>query len=210
MGSILPLFFGFFSASIGIALPGLINMTAAKVSIREGRDRALLFTTGALIIIFFQTLSAIIFARFLDSHPNVVVVLREVGLVIFILLTIYFLFLARKTKTKKEEMKIRSKTNRFFLGMLLSALNFFPVPYYVFVTILLSSNHLFTFEMIHEFLFLTGVVLGSFMVFYYYICFFKRIESKTDFFFKNMNTIIGSITGIIALITLINIIKYYY
>jgi hypothetical protein len=139
-----------------------------------------------------------------------VVVLREVGLVIFILLTIYFLFLARKAKTKKEEMKIRSKTNRFFLGMLLSALNFFPVPYYVFVTILLSSNHLFTFEMMHEFLFLTGVVLGSFAVFYYYINFFKRIESKTDFFFKNMNTIIGSITGIIALITLINIIKYYY
>jgi hypothetical protein len=120
------------------------------------------------------------------------------------------LFLARKAKTKKEEMKIRSKTNRFFLGMLLSALNFFPVPYYVFVTILLSSNHLFTFEMMHEFLFLTGVVLGSFAVFYYYINFFKRIESKTDFFFKNMNTIIGSITGIIALITLINIIKYYY
>jgi threonine/homoserine/homoserine lactone efflux protein len=205
----LPLFFGFITSSIGIALPGLINMTAAKVSIRDGRDRALLFITGAVIIIFFQTLSAIVFARFIDSRPDVIVMLREAGLAIFIALTIYFLFLAKKPKIKKEEMKMRSKTNRFFLGMLLSALNFSPVPYYVFVTIFLSSYGLFSFERFSEFLFLAGVVIGSFVVFYYYICFFKRIESKTDFFFKNMNQIIGSITGIIALITLINIIKYY-
>jgi len=209
MSYLLPLFFGFITSSIGIALPGLINMTAAKVSIRDGRDRALLFITGAVIIIFFQTLSAIVFARFIDSRPDVIVMLREAGLAIFIALTIYFLFLAKKPNIKKEEMKMRSKTNRFFLGMLLSALNFFPVPYYVFVTIFLSSYGLFSFERFPEYFFLAGVVIGSFVVFYYYICFFKRIESKTDFFFKNMNQIIGSITGIIALITLINIIKYY-
>ncbi|PWA05630.1 LysE family transporter [Flavobacterium psychrotolerans] len=205
-----PLFFGFFSAAIGIALPGLINMTAAKVSIRDGRDRALLFVTGAIIIIFFQTLSAILFARFIDSRPDVVVLLREVGLAIFIALTIYFLFFAKKPKAKKEEMKMHSKTNRFFLGMLLSALNFFPVPYYVFVTISLSSYRLFSFDRIAIALFLSGVILGSFAVFYYYISFFKRIEAKTDFFFKNMNQIIGAITGIVALITMITVIKYYY
>jgi threonine/homoserine/homoserine lactone efflux protein len=59
MRFILPLLFGFFSAFIGISLPGLINMTAAKVSLRDGRDRALLFIIGAVIIIFFQTLSAV-------------------------------------------------------------------------------------------------------------------------------------------------------
>lgn len=210
MNYLLPLFFGFISSSIGIALPGLINITAAKVSIRDGRDKALLFITGAVIVIFFQTLLAIIFARFIDSRPDVVVLLREVGFIIFILLTVYFLFLAKKPKLKKEEMKMRSKTNRFFLGMLLSALNLFPVPYYVFVTIFLSSYGFFSFETLSKFLFLIGVALGSFAVFNYYIYFFKRIESKTDFFFKNMNKIIGSITGIVALITLINILKYYY
>lgn len=209
MNFVLPLFFGFISAAIGIALPGLINMTAAKVSIRDGRDRAMLFISGAVIIIFFQTLTAILFARFIDSRPDVVILLREVGFAIFLVLTIYFLFLAKKPKVKKEEIKMRSKTNRFFLGMLLSALNFFPVPYYVFVTITLSSYRLFIFEKISISLFLMGVLLGSFLVFYYYISFFKKIENKTDFFFKNMNKIIGSITGIITLVTLFNIIKYY-
>lgn len=143
MNFVLPLIFGFISAAIGIALPGLINMTAAKVSIRDGRERAMLFISGAVIIIFFQTLTAILFARFIDSRPDVVILLREIGFAIFLFLTIYFLVLAKKPKIKKEEIKMRSKTNRFFLGMLLSALNFFPVPYYVFVTITLSSYRLF-------------------------------------------------------------------
>ena len=200
---------GFFSASVGVSLPGLINMTAAKVSVRDGRERALLFITGAVIIIFFQTLVAISFARYIDSRPAIVALLREIGFVIFVLVSFYFLVLAQKTKIKKEDMKMRSKTNRFFLGMLLSALNFFPIPYYVFLTISLASFQLFSFELLPTFLFLVGVVIGSFAVFYYYISFFKKIESKTDFFFRNTNKIIGTVTVIVALITLFNIIKFY-
>ncbi len=185
-------------------------MTAAKVSIKEGKERAKLFVFGALIIVVFQTLAAVFFARFLDSRPDVVVLLREVGLGIFISLTIYFLVFAKQPKVKQDEVKMRSKTSRFFLGMLLSALNFFPIPYYVFVTITFASYNLFLFDKLSILLFLIGVVSGSYFVFYYYISFFKKIESKTDFFFKNMNQIIGTITGIVALMTLINVLKYYY
>jgi threonine/homoserine/homoserine lactone efflux protein len=206
----LPLLFGIFSSSFGIAFPGLINMTAAKVSLHDGRDRALLFVFGAVIIIFFQTLIAILFARFIDSRPDVINLLREVGLGIFIALTIYFFFIAKKPKLKNKELKARSKTNRFFLGMLLSSLNFFPIPYYVFVTITLASYQLFSFESLPIFTYLIGVVIGSFTVFYYYITYFVKSETKTDFFVMNINKIIGTITGIVSLITLINIIKYYF
>ena len=210
MSLILPLIFGFFSSSVGIAFPGLINMTAAKVSMRDGRDRALLFVLGAVIIIFFQTMAAVFFARFIDSHPDVTNLLREVGFGVFIALTIYFFFIAKAPKHKKEELKTQSKTNRFFLGMLLSSLNLFPIPYYVFITITLASYRLFSFESMSIFIYLLGVLVGSFSVFYYYITSFVKIESKTDFFFRNINKIIGTITGIVSLITLINIIKYYF
>ncbi|GAL79633.1 hypothetical protein JCM19274_3045 [Algibacter lectus] len=40
-----------------------------------------------------------------------------------------------------------------------------------------------------------------------YIFFFDKIKSKTLTSQKNMNRIIGSITGIIAIVTLINIIR---
>lgn len=207
MTIITALFFGFISAVIGILPPGLINMTAAKVDIKEGKRAALSFVIGAVIVIFFQVYLAILFAQFIGEHPQVVVLLREIGCGIFTLLTVYFLGIA-KTPQKKKIKKQRTST-RFFLGMLLSALNFFPIPYYVVVSLSLASYGWFVFETLSVFVFVLGAVLGSFLVFYSYISFFSKIENKTDFFMRNMNKIIGSITGIIALVTLFNIVKYY-
>jgi MFS family permease len=179
------------------------------VNLREGKISAYWFVLGAVIVIFFQATLAILFARYIEGRPDVIVLLREVGFVIFSVLTIYFLLIAKKPKAKKGKIKKKSTSTRFFLGMLLSALNFFPIPYYVFVSITLASYNLFVFDISHVFIFVTGVVLGSFLVFYLYITFFQKIEDKTNYMMKNMNTIIGSITGLIALITLINIIRYY-
>lgn len=210
MSVVLPFFFGFLAAIVGVIPPGIINLTAAKVSLIDGRKRALMFVLGALIIVFFQTYLSVIFAQYIDKHTEVVVLLREIGLVIFVVLTIYFLVFAKSPKTKQnEEVKIKSKRNRFMMGMIISAINFFPIPYYALVTITLASYNVFSYQLIQNFSLILGIVFGSFSVFYFYVVFFNKLKSKADYFIKNMNTIIGIITGLIALLTLFNIIKYY-
>ncbi|HAH56163.1 MAG TPA: lysine transporter LysE [Flavobacterium sp.] len=209
MNYITPLFFGFISAFIGIIPPGLINMTAAKVNHKEGKRNALWFVFGALIIICVQVFFSILFAKIINRRPDLVTLLREIGFGIFATLTVYFLWLAKKPKDKTKKLDIKSVTKRFFLGMLLSALNFFPIPYYVFVSISLASYKLFSFETTSILIFVNGVLLGSFLVFYLYISFFDKLKNKRDYIMKNMNTIIGTITGLISIITLINIIEYY-
>ena len=204
------LFFGFVSAVIGIFPPGLINMTAAKVNSKEGKRAAIWFVIGAVLIIILQVFIAILFAQFIGERPEVVVLLREIGCGIFTLLTVYFLVISKPPQKIKGKIKKQRTSTRFFLGMLLSALNFFPIPYYVVVSLSLASYGLFVFEPLSIFIFVLGAVLGSFLVFYTYISFFGKIENKTDFFMHNMNKIIGSITGLVALITLFNIINYYW
>jgi threonine/homoserine/homoserine lactone efflux protein len=184
-------------------------MTAAKVSIEEGRIRAYIFALGATCVILIQTFIAIVFAKFIDKTPQVVILLREIGLVLFLALTIYFFWTSKKHKPKVQPVKLRSKRSRFFLGMLLSALNLFPIPFYVFISVTLASYNYFTFEKPFIWTFVIGSGIGSFFAFYCYIVFFKKMETKTAFILKNINYIIGSITGLVALITLINIIKYY-
>ena len=185
-------------------------MTAAKVNLKEGKRNAMWFVLGAILVIFFQSFFAILFAKIIHRRPDLVTLLREVGLGIFATLTLYFLVLAKKPKDKARKLKKNSKTNRFFMGMLLSGLNFLPIPYYVFVSVTLASFKLFSFDPTSIFIFVNGVILGSFLVFYCYISFFNKIENKTDYVTKNMNTIIGSITGLISVITLWNVIKYYW
>lgn len=205
-----PIISGFIAAFIGIIPPGLINMTAAKVNMKEGKKNALWFVLGAVLVIFFQVYIAVLFARVIDSRPDVVTLLREVGFGIFSVLTIYFLFLAKEPKAKRTKIKKSSKKRRFFLGMLLSGLNFFPIPYYVLVSVTLASYHLFEFENNFIFTFVIGSIIGSFAALYAYIVFFSKVQDKTDYLLRNMNRIIGSITGVIAVVTLINILNYYF
>lgn len=202
---------GFAAAFIGVIPPGLINMTAAKIDFTDGRKRAMIFVAGALFVIFFQTYISVIFAQYINSHQEVVVLLREIGLAIFSTLAIYFLFFAKKPKIRTEDsIELKSKKNRFFMGVLISAINFFPIPYYVFVSLTLASYQLFWFESLSIYSLVLGVVLGSFAVFYLYVLFFNKMKSKTDYFMKNMNLIIGIITGVTALVTLFNVIQYYF
>ena len=211
MTIILPILLGFITASIGIFPPGLINMTAAKISLKDGKTRALVFVLGALIVIFIQTFIALIFARYIDSHQEIGLLFKEIGFVVFSILTIFFFFIAKKPASNvQENIKIKSKKSRFFLGMMISAINFFPIPYYVFMSISFASLGYFNFNETSIYLFTLGVVLGSFFVFYGYITFLKKLEAKTTFVSKNINYIIGSITAFVALMSLIYIVKNYF
>jgi hypothetical protein len=90
--------------------------------------------------------------------------------------------------------------------MLIASINLLPIPFYVFTSISLAASGYFSFDKIPIAAFVTGVVSGSFFIFYLYIVAFKRIEKKTEFLFHNINNIIGSVTTFIAIITLYKLI----
>jgi threonine/homoserine/homoserine lactone efflux protein len=184
-------------------------MTAAKVSVVDGRNEAISFAIGASVIVFFQTFIAIQFAKFIYSRQDIITLLQEIGLFLFIAITIFLFWTARKPKKEKQEIKLHSKSNRFFLGMLISALNLFPIPFYVFVSVSLSSYGLFYFNSSHIYSFVSGVVIGSFTGFYLYILYFKNHQSKSDYLIKNGNYIIGTITGLISLVTFFKLINTF-
>ena len=200
-------FLGFFIAFIGVIPPGLLNMTAAKISLKDGANRGIIFSIGVSIIVFAQSHIAAIFASYLNNHPNIIDILQRAAFVIFVLITIYFLVLASKQKNIKVHSHIKSKKSHFFHGIFLSAINVFPTPYQAYMTITLTSFGLMDFEHINILAYVTGAAMGTFAMFYFYIFFFHKIKDKKITSQKNMNYCIGIITGIVALTTLINILR---
>jgi len=205
MTFLLPLLLGFCIALLAVILPGLLNMTAAKISLQEGRNEALSFAAGAAVVVFFQTLIAVFFSRFISNHNEIVTTLQEIGVFVFSALSIYFFWIAKSPKKLNPAIKIKGKSNRFFYGMFLSMLNFLPIPFYVFASMSLSSSGYFKFETIQIYSFVSGVVAGSFAIFYVYIVSFKAIQNKTDFLLRNINAIIGSVTTFMAVVTIIKL-----
>lgn len=200
-------FIGLIVALVGVIPPGLLNMTAAKISLKEGYSRGIVFSIGVSITVIAQTYVAVLFARYLSNHPDIVDILQRVALVIFILISVYFLFIAKERVKPKDEINNRSKKSRFFFGIFLSSLNVFPIPYQAYMSITLASFGLMGFDLTSITSYVAGAAMGTFVMLYIYIFFFDKIKSQKLTSQKNMNFSIGIITAIIALITLFNVIK---
>ncbi|MHA7942775.1 LysE family translocator [Formosa sp. 3Alg 14/1] len=202
-------FLGFIVSLVGVIPPGLLNMTAAKISLKEGANRGMFFSIGACVVVLIQTFIAVIFARFLTQRPDVVDVLQRVALVLFILLSVYFFFIAKGDGDVEstDAPDIRSKKSRFFQGMLMSALNMFPIPFQAYMSVTLASFGWLTFEQSDILSYVFGAATGSFVMLYMYMFFFDKIQSQRFKSQKNMNRLIGTITAVVALATLFQVIK---
>lgn len=201
-------FLGLFIALIGVIPPGLLNMTAAKISLKEGPGRGIMFSTGVCITVFIQTYLAAIFARYLSTRPDVIAILQKVAFVLFILISVYFLAIASKKKEETiGEEEVKSKRGRLVHGIMLASLNLFPIPYQAYMTITLATFGWLDFEKTSIITYVTGATMGTFVMLYVYIFFFDKIKTNPLTSQKNMNYVIGSITGLVALVTFINILK---
>ncbi len=200
-------FLGMIIALIGVIPPGLLNMTAAKISLKEGYTRGIMFSIGVCLTVMLQTSIAVIFARYLSNHPDVVDILQRVAFVIFVLITIYYLVFAKKASRPDIEHHVKSKHSRLFFGMFLSSLNLFPIPYQAYMSITVATFGWLTFDLTSIASYVAGVAMGTFVMLYVYIFFFDKIRNKAFTSQKNMNYIIGGITGVISIFTLINIVK---
>lgn len=197
---------GYLAALLGVIPPGLLNMSAAKISMKSGRKSAILFSLGVTTTVMFQTYIALLFARYLDRHPEVVDMLQKVALGIFVCITIYFFFIAKDTRTQAPSEINPSKTNRFFNGMFLAALNLLPLPYWVYISITFGGFGMFTFEQPGLWAAVIASGAGTFTMLALYVSFFKRNANKP--LKVNMNYVIGLITATISVVTLVKILKY--
>ena len=199
----------FSAAFIGVIPPGLINMSAAKISMKEGRRNATLFSLGVCVTVMLQTYIALLFARYLEKNPDIIASLEQVALGIFICITIYFLFIAKDTRRAIPDNLVRkSKKKRFFGGMFIASLNVLPLPFWVYVSVTFSAFGWFSFETPELLTAILASGLGTFIMLRLYIHFFKREDTSRNTPLKvNMNFIIGAVTALISLITAFKIFK---
>lgn len=198
---------GLLLAFVGVIPPGLLNMTAAKISLKEGHVRGFVYSIGVCVVVGVQTYLATIFAKYLNQHPDVIDILKRVALVLFILISIYFFLLAKSNSSPQKVDTFKSKKSRFFQGILTSALNLFPIPYQAYIVTTLMSYNWLSLDRLAIGSYVAGAISGTFVALYIYILFFDKIKNSKFTAPKRMNYTIGIITALISLSTLINIIN---
>lgn len=194
---------GLFISIVGIIIPGMLNMTIAKISVKENQQQALNFAFGAVVVVFFQAFIGTFFAKFLDAHPLFSEGLKKIGTFIFIGLTIAFLIMGFKAKSnKKIKVTIETKNNRFLYGVVMSAFNMFAIPWFAFTSLMMASKDWFVYDLLSIVLFSISAASGTYFVFYLYALYFKKIEHKLSFIVQNINFFIAFLTGLVAISSL--------
>lgn len=202
---LLHFFLGIITSFFGSLAPSMLNMTATKISLKKGENQAVKFAFGVSLVVMIQAYVATLFTRYLSSHPIFVHALQKIALVIFLILSFYFY-----KQYKKDKFKIVKKNegykNTFIIGVLLSSLNMFSIPFYCGITTALDVAGWLQFSQKYIISFVIGSAIGTFLLLYMYLKYASFIQSKSKGLSKNLNLILSILTGILGLITLIKLL----
>jgi threonine/homoserine/homoserine lactone efflux protein len=205
MSNFLHFIFGFAIGFIGVIPPGLLNLTAAKISVKQDRRAAIIFASGASLVVIAQVYIGVIFSKLLSDNPDVLLMLERFAIIIFLGLSVFF-FIRARLDSKPELKSVQKADYKLFgQGIILSALNIFPIPFYIGFSSFLASRGAFTFKFPMAHLFIAGATIGTFLMLCAYINYVKRFGFDSATFARKINYVLAIMTMAIATFTLIRI-----
>ena len=196
--------FGFFFSFVGSITPSMLNMTALKISLENGKKETKKYAVGVSLVVFPQAYIAILLTKYIAENVSILETVQKIGGVIFIFLSFYFYRESKKGKIQIETNKVKNN-NPFLTGITLSVLNMFAIPFFCGVVVTLDLFKLFSFNLISILFFILGSVLGTFYILFLYGKFAKIIQKKTGKLTKDINIILAILTALVAIITFIKL-----
>ncbi|NJW53029.1 LysE family transporter [Salinimicrobium oceani] len=194
----------YFAALLGVVPPGLVNMSVAKTCLKRGKANGVFMAFGASLVVVLQAALAIMLARYIFDNAYINSILLRAGFVIFLIMMFYFLLMAQRRR-KEVEVTSTSGVKSVLKGMVIGALNIFPIPFFVALAAALNVNGDVDYHLLNNTVFVIAAALGTFTTLYLYALFFAKIEAEGTFFAKYSNYFMAGLMLILVIITFIRI-----
>ncbi|MCV6630596.1 MAG: hypothetical protein OIF50_12155 [Flavobacteriaceae bacterium] len=195
-------------ALIAMLLPGMLNITAAKIGLEEGKLRAYTYAGGVCITVILQTLLAIQFAHFINNNPHLNAILQKIAVFVFLSVSFYFFNKGNKqAKLPIANVNLKSKKSHFFSGLFMAFINVLPIPFQSFMTATIGGHGIFDFSTKATLIYLLGTGLGTMLMLHFYILFFHKYRKQNKENKGKNNYLIAIVTLGIAIATIIRILS---
>jgi threonine/homoserine/homoserine lactone efflux protein len=137
-------FFGFIFSFLGSITPSMLNMTALKISLENGKKELNKYAIGVSVVALPQAYIAVFLTKGIVENPLIIETLEKIAIVIFVFLSYYFYRESKKRKIKIETGAVK-KENAFLAGITLSVLNMFSIPFFCGIVATLDAFNRFSF-----------------------------------------------------------------
>jgi len=197
----------FFAAFLGVLPPGLVNMTVVKTFFERGRNNALIVAFGACLVVFLQALGAIHLSRLIAKQQWIYSAMFQIGLVLFLVLAIYFFIKAKKRASQKTiKLSRHGFWQSFFKGALMSILNILPIPFFcaLAATLHLRMGLEYSYE-VHLY-YALAAALGSLTMLCGYVFSFSYLKISEERFVRKSNYLMAMLMVFLSLFTLSRIV----
>lgn len=198
----------YFAALAGVIPPGLINMSVAKTCLERGRNNGLIVAIGASLVVVIQALIAVLLARYIFGNPYVQNMLLRTGLVIFLFMAVFFFVKAKRSKVPKVKLSKNRTLKSLGKGMMISALNVLPIPYFCALGAALNVSGKIEYDVIAIVFFILAAGAGTFTTLYFYALFFDKIQKQATSFTRYSNYFMAVLMVILVIITLVRTIYF--
>lgn len=185
-------------------MPSMLNMTTVKITFERGKMNAIKFAFGVSIVVLLQAYAAVFFTKYLKDNPDFILILQKFAFVIFALLSIYFYREFKKVSKISVGFKQKCR-DTFVVGLFLSAINMFAIPFYYGITTVLNKIGLMQLSQNNILLFVIGYGIGTFMLLFTYSNIGKYMQLKTNGSSNKLNMVLSILTGVLAMVTFIKL-----
>ena len=194
---------GLFISFLGSLPLGTLNIAAMQIAISDGIQPAILFSLGSLTAEVIYVRLSLIAMDWVTKQQKLFQFLEWITLLIVVALAVSS-FYAALHPTVNKNVILSSTLHRYFLGLIMSAINPVQIPFWFgWSTVLYTKNILLPKASNYNF-YIVGIGLGTLLGNCVFIFGGKLIANKLD---KNQHILNWIIGGIFALTALIQIWK---
>lgn len=197
---------GLMISFLGTLPLGTLNISAMQISVTDGIRPALYFVTGALIIEMIYVRVSLVAMHWVLRNKRLFRWL-EWGSILIILALSVSSFVAAADPVVKKNVLLSSGIHRFWLGILMSALNPVQIPFWFGWSTVLFTKNVLQHRNNHFNIYILGIGVGSLignLVFIFGGRFIVEVLNTNQ---KVLHWIIGTIFLITAVILAVKVVK---
>lgn len=188
---------GWILAFLGVAIPGLVNMTVANQSIRYDTRAGIFASLGAAFVIFLQAKVAVGFSHYLSKHAEVLTNIKIVAILLFLVLSAVFFYQALRPKPIKGS---HYPGTPFLKGIAAAGMNVLNIPFYFTATAYLESRRWMIFRPYTGWWVAAGAGLGAFAILLVYVYLARYLTQKAPALSNGLNYFLSALFLILAVV----------
>ena len=185
---------------------GTLNIAAMQISITDGITPAMYFVLGALLVEVIYVRVSLVAMKWVMSHKNLFRWLEWISIVIILALAISS-FIAASDPVVKKNVLLSGGIHRFWLGVLMSALNPVQIPFWFGWSTVLFSKKVLEQNNSQYNIYIAGIGSGTFVGNLVFILGGRFIVDTLNANQKVLHWIIGGIFLLTAIILTIKVLR---